>query len=47
MKINKFSLENDLLKIEVIPELGGRISSLIYNLRKKWIWSNETIGLKK
>ena len=48
MKINKFSLENDLLKIEVIPELGGRISSLIYKpTEKNWIWSNETIGLKK
>ena len=38
-------LENDKLKIEVLPELGGRINSIIYKKSKKdWVWNNPNLN---
>lgn len=50
-QINNFTIlriENDHLSIEIIPALGGKISS-IYNkeLNKEFLWKNENLPLKK
>lgn len=39
-------LENDLLMIDVLPELGGRIWSVLYRpTSRQWIWHNPRVGL--
>lgn len=41
-------LENDDLKIEVIPELGGRINSIMNKTSKKdWVWNNSSLNKKR
>ena len=48
MSIKKHTIENDFLKVEIIPELGGRISSLIYKKSKKdWVWKNPNLKVGK
>ena len=42
MKI--YTLENSQLNIKVLPELGGRIDSLIYKpTNKNWVWKNKKL----
>jgi hypothetical protein len=46
MKIIK--LENEFLDIKILPELGGRIHSLINKKSKKdWVWKNNNLKVKK
>ena len=48
MNFRTETLENNKLKIEVIPELGGRIDSLVNKLTKKeWVWNNPTLEKNK
>ena len=48
MNFRTETLENNKLKIEVIPELGGRIDSLVNKLTKKeWVWNNQTLEKNK
>lgn len=48
MSIKKHFIENDLLKVEIIPDLGGRISSLIHKKSKKdWVWKNPNLEVSK
>ena len=39
MTVKKFNLKNDEIEVKFIPELGGRVSSLV-NKRtgKEWVW---------
>ena len=41
-------LENKFLCVEIIPELGGRISSVIFKpTGKEWVWSNPQLTTRK
>ena len=40
-------LENELVAVAVLPELGAKIWSLIYKpMGTNWIWHNPTVPLK-
>ena len=45
--VDVFILENDLLKVAVVPALGGKILS-VYNksLKKEFLWTNKNLQLK-
>jgi hypothetical protein len=48
MKINTVVLENNQLKVEILPELGGRISSILYKPENKnWVWNNANNSVSK
>jgi galactose mutarotase-like enzyme len=42
--VKSYTLENSQLDIKVLPELGGRIESLIYKpTNKNWVWKNKKL----
>ncbi len=42
--MNKIVLENEYLNIVILPELGGRIDSIIYKpTNKNWVWKNKNL----
>ena len=48
MTVKKFNLKNDQIEVEFIPELGGRISSLINKKTgKEWVWKDPKLPTKK
>ena len=48
MTVKKFNLKNDQIEVEFIPELGGRISSLINKKTgKEWVWKDPRLPTKK
>ncbi len=45
--MNNINLENEFLRVEVIPGLGGRIDSIIYiPTNKNWVWKNSELENK-
>lgn len=43
--MNKLILENKYLNIVVLPELGGRIDSILYKpTNKNWVWKNKQLN---
>ena len=45
--MNNLNLENEFLRVQVIPDLGGRIDSIIYiPTNKNWVWKNSQIENK-
>lgn len=42
MNFKTVTLENNFLKVKIIPTLGGRIDSLVYKkTNKEWVWNNK------
>ena len=48
MTVKKFNLKNDEIEVKFIPELGGRVSSLV-NKRtgKEWVWKDPRLSTRK
>ena len=41
-------IENENIEVVIIPELGGRIDSLISKQNnKQWVWKNQFLKMKK
>ena len=48
MSVPVYRIENDLLRVEVAPSVGGRITSLVdKRTGEEWLWHHPTLPLRR
>ena len=46
--MKEYILENSTIEVKVIPELGGRVDSVVYKpTEKNWVWKNKQLANEK